>query len=69
MGVYGIRMATRGKDANRANWAELTIAPSPTSGTRFYNFDLIYRHEDRKVVEGVSETVTELIVAAVKELE
>ena len=39
IGVYGVRMATRGKDANRPNWAELTVGPSATSGTRFYNFD------------------------------
>lgn len=69
LGAYGVRMATKGKDANRPEWAELTIAPSSTSGGRFYNFDLVYRSHDRERVESVATSANGLIVAAVEELE
>lgn len=67
--VYGIRVATKGKDANRPNWCELTMGPSPTSGHRLYNFDLLYRNEDRGFVESVAEKAKELVASAVEELE
>ncbi len=69
IGVYGIRMATKGKAANRPNWTELTLAPDVTAGTRFYNFDLIYRNEDKILVERVAADATAIVIAAIEELE
>ena len=69
LAAYGIRMATKGKDANRPEWTELTISPSPTSGTRFYNFDLLYRSADRTRVESVAGTARDIVAAAIDELE
>lgn len=69
LGAYGVRMATKGQDPNRPNWAELTIAPASSAGHRVYQFDLIYRNEDREAVEAVAERSEQLLSAAVEELE
>jgi len=69
IGVYGVRMATKGRDANRPDWAELTIAPSSTSGTRIYQFDLIYRNALRDKVEAVAASAQQIILGAIAELE
>jgi hypothetical protein len=69
LGAYGVRMATKGLDANRPDWSELTIAPSATSGTRLYNFDLLYRNHDRQQVESVASSARDVVLAAIEELE
>ncbi len=68
LGAYGIRMASRGKDANRADWTELTIGPSATSGQRIYNFDLILRRQAKAEVEQAAERCKDLIVVAIQEM-
>lgn len=58
---YGIRFAPSGLDANRQNWAELTLAPVNTAGQARFHFDLLYRNEESEVTEGVAETADNLI--------
>lgn len=69
LGAYGVRIATKSRDANRPDWAELTIGPSVTSGSRFYSFDLLYRSRNRRTVELVASNAFDVVMAAVEELE
>ena len=58
---YGIRFAPSGLDANRQNWAELTLVPVNTAGRARFHFDLLYRNEESEVTEGVAERADDLI--------
>lgn len=66
---HGIRFAPAGLDANRPNWAELTLVPLSMSGTQLYSFDLLYRNEDSEMVEAVAETADDLIESVIGTLE
>lgn len=66
---YGIRFSPAGLDANRPNWAELSLVPLSTAGTQLYSFDLLFRNEDSKTVESVAETAHDLLESAIRTLE
>ena len=68
VGVYGIRMASKGRDANRRNWSEITIAPSSTSGTRIFNVDLLYRNESLNKAELVGRRSEQTVLDSVSEM-
>lgn len=66
---YGIRFSPAGLDANRPNWAELSIVPLSTSGTQLYSFDLLFRNEDWETVESVAEAADNLLGSVIGTLE
>lgn len=65
---YGIRFAPYGLDANRPNWAEITITPVAFGGHQRYHFDLIYRNEEFSKTEKVAEAADEIIDATLMQL-
>lgn len=65
---YGIRFAPSGVDANRQNWAELTLSPVNTAGRALFHFDLLYRNEESEVTEKVAETADDLIERALNQI-
>lgn len=66
---YGLRFAPVGLDANRPNWAELTITPVNIAGNHRYSFDLIFRNEDSTVTEQVAESADFVLEQVLEELE
>lgn len=69
MGQRGIRFASAGIDANRPNWAELTIYPDNIASNRRYYFNLIYRNVNSAVTEGVTESSVEILRSTIRRLE
>ncbi|HEU0022618.1 MAG TPA: hypothetical protein VFR55_13240 [Dehalococcoidia bacterium] len=68
MSPYGIRFAPSANNANRPNWAELVITPTPAAGSNTYHFDLIYRNESSSVVEQVVESADSIIESTLERL-
>jgi hypothetical protein len=68
-GPYGLRFGSSNVDANRANWAEFTLAPVNNTGQRDYHFDLLYRNASFELVQTVVEKCVELVDWAISTVE
>ncbi len=69
MGLHSIRLTPKGLQANRRDWAELTLAPVTNYGRKLYHFDIIYRRRDTSSVESVAEKSNEFLKSTISELE
>jgi len=66
---YGIKFAPARLEPNRPRWTELSITPQNIAGNHRYYFDLLFRHEDRTVCEGVAESADQLLDTTINMLE
>jgi hypothetical protein len=69
IGIYGLRLAPDGLDANRPNWAELTLTPVNNTGHSDYQFDLIYRHTNPSLVEQVAQKAEAIVNKLIEQIE
>ncbi len=69
LSVFGIRLAPKGLDPNRPNWAELSVYPVNIYGNRLYHLDLLYRNTDPAAVEKVAEGAEGIVKTAISKIE